>query len=78
MPPHNSASSSDHPKASTKTEASKLVTDCSVEQRNSLQCIQDHLQDKQICQPFFEAYKKCRAEENRRRLEENARKYSFW
>jgi hypothetical protein len=78
MPPgRNDDSHSDHRSASTNTSSSKLQTDCATEHGNSLQCIQDNLHDKNVCQPFFKAYKECRAEENRRRLEANAKRF-FW
>ena len=54
-------------------QRSKLFTDCSNEHRESLNCINDNMGDKEPCQVFFDAYKKCRTAEHKRRLEENAR-----
>ncbi|KAL7522623.1 hypothetical protein ACHAWX_007319 [Stephanocyclus meneghinianus] len=54
--------------------ASKLITDCRVQQRASLQCIEENYQNKDAaCARFFEDYKKCRREEHERKLELNAR-----
>ena len=54
--------------------ASKLVTDCRVQQRASLACIEENYQNKdQACARFFDAYKKCRREEHERKLEANAK-----
>jgi hypothetical protein len=58
--------------------ASRLVTDCRVQQRASLACIEENYQNKdQACAGFFDAYKKCRREEHERKLEANA-KGSAW
>jgi CHCH domain len=71
-----SSSSNDHRASNTITSlSSKFQTDCSKEHAASLSCIVDNLADKKVCQPFFEAYKACRKEENKRRLEANAKKY---
>ena len=54
--------------------ASKLVTDCRVQQRASLACIEENYQNKDMaCSRFFDAYKKCRREEHERKLEANAK-----
>ena len=55
-------------------QRSQFYTDCSKEHSESLRCIEDNYEKKQVCQPFFDAYKACRREENKRRLEENARR----
>ena len=55
-------------------QRSKLFTDCSKEHRESLKCINDNMGDKDPCNSFFDAYKKCRTEEHQRKLEENARR----
>ena len=57
----------------TGHQRSKLVTSCSTEHRNSLECINDNYDRWDICEPFFQAYKKCRKEEHQRKMEENAR-----
>jgi hypothetical protein len=62
---------------SNNVSASKLQTDCRQQQAASLNCIQDNYDKKTVCQPFFDDYKKCRKEENDRRLEENSKKYFF-
>eukprot|EP00557_Chaetoceros_sp_GSL56_P011728 CAMPEP_0176480076 /NCGR_PEP_ID=MMETSP0200_2-20121128/2084_1 /TAXON_ID=947934 /ORGANISM="Chaetoceros sp., Strain GSL56" /LENGTH=113 /DNA_ID=CAMNT_0017876171 /DNA_START=16 /DNA_END=357 /DNA_ORIENTATION=- len=54
-------------------QRSKFMTDCSKEHRNSLQCIEDNYDKRETCQPFFDAYKKCRKDEHDRKMEENAR-----
>jgi hypothetical protein len=62
---------------STKVSASKQQTDCRQQQAESLHCIQENYETKNVCQPFFDAYKQCRKEENDRRLEANSKKYWF-
>jgi len=56
-----------------KTTA-KFLTNCSEEHMNSLQCIERNYQNRSACEPFFQAYKACRKEENQKRLEENEKK----
>jgi hypothetical protein len=62
---------------STKVSASKQQTDCRQQQSESLSCIQENYDTKNVCQPFFDAYKLCRKEEHARILEENSKKYFF-
>jgi hypothetical protein len=74
-PPHQSSTSAIN---DCKSGASKQYTDCRVEQRASLACIEENYQNKnQACGEYFEAYKKCRREEHERKLEANARS-SAW
>lgn len=74
--PHNHSSTS--AMNDYKSGASKQYTDCRVEQRASLACIEENYQNKdQACAKYFEAYKKCRREEHERKLEANARS-SAW
>mmetsp|Transcript_5135 Transcript_5135/g.7841 ORF Transcript_5135/g.7841 Transcript_5135/m.7841 type:complete len:112 (-) Transcript_5135:141-476(-) len=54
-------------------QRSKFMTACAKEHRNSLQCIEDNYERKDLCQPFFDVYKECRREEHKQKLEENAR-----
>jgi len=63
-----------------KTGASKHVTDCRQQQRESLRCIEENYTNKdKACVPFFEAYKKCRREEHERKLEKNRKdSEAFW
>lgn len=89
-PQHTSSSSAVSPDYSTSNftkkqgSASKLVTDCRVQQRASLQCIEENYENKdQACAPFFDAYKQCRRDEHERKLVENARstggqRHGFW
>jgi glutamine synthetase len=58
-------------------QRTKFVTDCAQQHRESLSCIEDHYDQKAVCQPFFDNYISCRREERKRRLEQNAKK-SFW
>mmetsp|Transcript_26786 Transcript_26786/g.57558 ORF Transcript_26786/g.57558 Transcript_26786/m.57558 type:complete len:151 (-) Transcript_26786:1317-1769(-) len=80
-PPHYNASSSTSAisnKDKKKIGASKLVTDCGIQQRASLACIEENYQNKDVaCMAYFEEYKKCRREEHERKLEANA-KASAW
>ena len=57
----------------TGKQRSKFVTDCKKEHKASLDCIMDNYEDRAVCQPFFDTYKACRKEEQKRRLEMNAR-----
>ena len=54
-------------------QRSKFLTACSQEHRNSLKCIEDNYTRRDLCQPFFEAYKKCRKEEHQKKLDDNAK-----
>ena len=54
-------------------QRSKFLTDCKKEHKASLDCIMDNYEDRGVCQPFFDFYKECRKEEQKRRLERNAR-----
>mmetsp|Transcript_2679 Transcript_2679/g.6094 ORF Transcript_2679/g.6094 Transcript_2679/m.6094 type:complete len:153 (-) Transcript_2679:319-777(-) len=87
-PPHHSSSStsasssSASPASTTSTitnedksgGASKLITDCRIQQRASLSCIEENYHNKdEACRDFFAAYKLCRREEHERKLEANAR-----
>jgi hypothetical protein len=59
-----------------KGPSSKFATDCKKEHAASLNCIQDNYDNKDVaCQPFFEAYKACRAGERERRLEANKKSF---
>lgn len=71
-PPHKQVNEAD--KKTEKSGASKLKTDCRVQQRASLRCIEENYENKdQACAKYFEAYKKCRREEHQRKLDENAK-----
>jgi len=51
----------------------KQYTDCSVQQRASLACIEENYQNKDVaCAAFFADYKTCRKAEHERKLEKNA------
>jgi len=60
----------DHPGGTT----AKFLTNCAKEHADSLQCIERNYQNRSACNPFFQAYKACRKEENDKRLEANAAK----
>lgn len=73
LPPHHS-SSADASTSIEKRGASQLVTDCRVQQRASLSCIEENYDNKNVaCAEYFVAYKNCRKEEHARKLEANAR-----
>ena len=59
--------------STTGHHKSKFITDCQTQHKNSLNCIEEHYENKSVCEPFFEAYKKCRREEHQRKLEMNAK-----
>ena len=63
---------------SAKQAYTKFRTDCQREHQASLACITDNYGNRDVCQPFFDNYKECRKEEQKRRLEENAKRSSFW
>lgn len=52
---------------------SKFLTNCQTQHSNSLKCIEENYEDRSACQPFFDAYKKCRYEEHQKKLEMNAK-----
>lgn len=54
-------------------QRSKFQTECAEEHAASLQCILDNYDNRSACQTFFDAYKKCRSEENQRVRENNAK-----
>jgi hypothetical protein len=57
-----------------KSGTSKQVTDCRIEQRASLACIEQNYANKDMaCQKYFEEYKKCRKAEHERKLDANAK-----
>ena len=56
----------------TNTSASKLQTDCKQQHMNSLQCIQDNYETKDVaCQKYFDIYIECRKNERSAILERN-------
>lgn len=59
-------------------QRSKFLTNCKEEHAASLQCIQDHYDDRATCQPYFDAYKKCRKQEREAHLEQNAKHVKWW
>ena len=74
-PPDDAASHNfGQPRGDKTGGASKLVTDCRIQQRASLACIEENYHNKDVaCSTFFDAYKKCRREEHERKLEANAK-----
>jgi hypothetical protein len=74
-----SSSSTAQHAAATSGSASKLRTDCSVEHRQSLECISQNYDTKDYaCAPFFHRYKACRKEEDERRRRANGSTSSSW
>jgi hypothetical protein len=59
-------------------QRSKFLTDCSQQHAASLRCIENNYQKKDVCQEFFDNYKKCRREERERRLAENSKRGGFF
>jgi len=57
-------------------QMTKFVTSCEMEHSRSLKCVVDNYEKKDVCQPFFDDYKRCRGEERKLRLQENAKKSS--
>lgn len=72
---HNKGQPTDEKSIDRRTgnQKSKFTTDCKQQHSNSLACIEDNYENKNVCQPFFDAYKKCRYEEHQRKLEMNAK-----
>ena len=58
-------------------QRSKFATDCSIQHRASLECIEDNYVNRDVCQPFFDAYITCRRDERERRLAKNTSR-GFW
>mmetsp|Transcript_9597 Transcript_9597/g.14239 ORF Transcript_9597/g.14239 Transcript_9597/m.14239 type:complete len:134 (-) Transcript_9597:64-465(-) len=72
-PPHKKAAGETENK-NEKSGASKLKTDCRVQQRASLKCIEENYENKdQACAQYFEAYKQCRRDEHQKKLDANAK-----
>ena len=72
-PPHKKTTDQTK-KKNEKSGASKLVTDCRIQQRESLKCIEENYQSKDVaCAEYFEAYKQCRRDEHQKKLEANAK-----
>ena len=63
-----------------KQGGAKFFTDCQKEYLASINCRLENYDHKltNVCQPYFDNYKACRVEENKRRLEENAKGNSIW
>lgn len=59
--------------AKTGHHKSKFTTHCQVQHSNSLKCIEENYDNRNVCEPFFDTYKKCRREEHQMKLERNAR-----
>jgi cytochrome c oxidase assembly protein subunit 23 len=57
----------------SSTNTAKFLTNCASEHGESLKCIERNYQDRSACQPFFDAYKQCRKDENDKRKETNAK-----
>ena len=73
-PPHKKKATDQTEKKNEKSGASKLVTDCRIQQRASLKCIEENYQNKDTaCAEYFEAYKQCRRDEHQKKLEANAK-----
>jgi len=72
-PPHKKTAD-EIEKKNEKSGASKLKTDCRVQQRASLKCIEENYENKdQACAKYFEAYKQCRRDEHQKKLDANAK-----
>lgn len=59
-------------------QRSKFFTNCKKEHAASLQCIHDHYDNRALCEPYFQAYKKCRQKEREQHLEQNAKHVKWW
>mmetsp|Transcript_8866 Transcript_8866/g.18420 ORF Transcript_8866/g.18420 Transcript_8866/m.18420 type:complete len:116 (+) Transcript_8866:147-494(+) len=75
---HNHGRPNDAPYASTENadprdRAATYLTNCTKQNRASLQCIERNYQNRAACNEFFQAYKDCRREENEQRREANAK-----
>ena len=78
---HGQPKRAPHAPQGTRTTA-KFLTNCVKEHSDSLQCIERNYQNRAACDPFFQAYKQCRKEENDQRKNANAAKSGntgwFW
>jgi hypothetical protein len=68
---HNKGKPKKAPHAQKDGTAAHFLTNCSKEHRDSLQCIERNYQNRAACDPFFQAYKNCRREENEKVRAEN-------
>lgn len=71
---HNKGQPKQAPYAKQKSTSAKFLTNCSAEHAESLKCIERNYQNRGACEPFFQAYKACRRDENEKRKEANASK----
>lgn len=69
---HNKGKPKKAPYAKQESTTARFLTNCASEHKESLQCIERNYNNRSVCQPFFDAYKECRAEENEKRREANS------
>jgi hypothetical protein len=69
---HNKGQPKKAPYAANDPSAATFATNCAAEHKGSLQCIERNYSNRSACQPFFDAYKQCRAGENEKRKAANA------
>lgn len=48
-------------------------TECTKESEESIHCVLENIEKKEVCQPYFDIYKACRAEANKNKWEERAK-----
>ena len=69
---HNKGKPKKAPYATQESTTARFLTNCAAEHKESLQCIERNYNNRSVCQPFFDAYKECRADENDKRKQANA------
>lgn len=69
---HNKGKPKKAPYAAQESTTARFLTNCAKEHKESLQCIEQNYTNRAVCQPFFDAYKLCRAGENEQRKAANA------
>jgi hypothetical protein len=71
------SSPDDEKKPPVQPNESRYKTGCTDLAQKSFKCMEDTEGDRELCTPFFRAYKTCLNEERLQRLAENAKRTAF-
>lgn len=69
---HNKGKPKKAPYSTQESSTARFLTNCAGEHKASLKCIEENYSNRAACQPFFDTYKECRAEENEKRKASNS------
>ena len=76
--PYAKAGSKNGERSDPTAKKAQHHTDCQKQHMESLQCIEQNYDNRGVCQPFFNAYRECRREENERIRQERAARGGSW